>query len=225
MKKIAFFVEGQTEAVFTQKLLSSIAGTKGLQVEIEDASHHVSFSKITPPNSDTVNYVLIFDCQGDDSVKQKIKENQNSLKNSGYESIIGLRDLFPLGRNDLQPLMDHLPIGLSTDISTKIIISIMEIEAWFIQEYTHFTSLNENLTPEAISNAIGFNPMTDDASSIDHPSTTLNVIYGLAGLSYKKKLHQVRLTTDHIDYNEIYFETRAKRSDLDEYINEIENSL
>lgn len=225
MNKIAFFVEGQTEAIFTQKLIFAIAGTKDLQVEIENASRYISFAKVTPPKNDTETYILIFDCQGDGAVKQRIKENQDSLRESGYSFIIGLRDLYPLKIEELDTLKENIPVGLSTDIPINIIISIMEVEAWFIQEYKHFTSLDNKLTTAVIKSNTGFDPETDDASTIRCPADFLNTAYELVGKRYKKKLYQVNLTTDHIDFNEIYFVTRTKRPDLDEYINELEKAL
>ena len=97
----------------------------------------------------------------------------------------------------------------------------MEIEAWFIQEYKHFTSLNNILTPQFIEENTGFNPELGDASIIDRPAMFLNDVYQLAGLKYKKRLYQVHLTTDHIDYEEMYLVTRHKKQDINEFINAI----
>jgi predicted ATP-dependent endonuclease of OLD family len=105
MKKIAIFVEGQTEQFFINKLLIEIAGKKNILIELKKFSGKKTSPKrdiypktfATPTNPK--HSVLIYDCGGDDSVKSRIIEENQDLQNDGYLEIIGLRDLYPL--NDL----------------------------------------------------------------------------------------------------------------------------
>ncbi len=225
MNKIAFFVEGQTEAIFTKKLIMTIADREGLQVKMHEAHRYISFATIMPPSEDTKNYILIFDCGGDFAVKQKIKDNEDRLREENYKCIIGLRDLHPLDKNDLKLVQSELYAGLKINVPTKIIVAIMEIEAWFIQEYTHFLKIDGSLTPERIEDEMGFNPESQDTSNIDCPADFLNSVYNLIGRQYKKKEHEIHFVTDNLDYDEIYLNMRTRKPDLDDYLQEIDNAI
>ena len=225
MHKIAFFVEGQTEAIFTKKLIEEIAGQNNVYIETVNATRTFSFSKIVEPESGEEFFILIVNCSGDDAVKQKIKDNEKKLGESGYIKIIGLRDLYPEAKDNLQLVSDNLYVGLDEVIPIRIVVAVMEIEAWFIQETKHFTYLNPVLTPQKIREVTGFNPLIDDASDVNHPSSLLNSIYQVVGLSYTKKAFHVQMTTDYLDYEELYLNIRHKLNELDQYIGEIDNFI
>ncbi|MCU7944866.1 MAG: hypothetical protein KZQ87_19540 [Candidatus Thiodiazotropha sp. (ex Cardiolucina cf. quadrata)] len=225
MKKIAIFVEGQTEVVFTQNLLNEIIGNHNLQIESVSNNIHLNLSRISEPNNNIEHFVLLVDCGGDITVKQKIKDNEQILSKSGYSRIIGLRDLYPLTIDNLPRLEEGLRTGIGNYLPSNIIIAVMEIECWFIQVRNHFLNIDATLTPEYIETNTGFNPQSHDATLIQQPSLLLNAIYNLVGLEYKKKLYQSRTVCDFIDYEELYFETTQSNNKLKQFIDEIEFSL
>jgi hypothetical protein len=81
----------------------------------------------------------------------------------------------------------------------ELIMAIMEIEAWFLAESTHFFKIDEKLTSEFIESRLGFNPATEHMESRDQPSQDLHNVYSLVGLAYSKSRRQVERTVDALD--------------------------
>lgn len=107
MKKIVFYVEGQTEQYFINKLLIEIAGRKEIDIELHQfqgigkpTKSIYPKTKATPQNPK--HFALIFDCMGDGGVKLRILQDAVSLFHQGYSEIVGLIDLFP--RMDLSKI-------------------------------------------------------------------------------------------------------------------------
>jgi len=176
MKKIAFYVEGQTELLFINKLLIEIAGQKKIEIELLQFQGYGRPRRIIYPNTEATpqnpnHHALIFDCMGDGGVKPRILQDHASLFSQGYTEVIGLRDLYPL--SDLVRFENNLVNGtirngrritdpLSHD--TSIVVAIREIEDWFLAECNHYLCIDASLNMEAIT-SLGFNPCTDDLTS------------------------------------------------------------
>ena len=109
-KRLAIYVEGQTEQVFIERLISEIAG-----------AHNVRFSKTSYAESRIIKldqiagsaeeefFVLLYDCQGESNVKSKVLEDHGKLAKNGYQLIIGLRDLHPKPLADLSGVTETTP--------------------------------------------------------------------------------------------------------------------
>ncbi len=98
-------------------------------------------------------------------------------------------------------------------IKPTYIFSIMEIETWFIAEYTHFTKVDPALTCSFIENITGFDPSTDDPQMINHPAGDLDSIYRLVGKSYDKNPahrsdpnNKLQTACTILDYDFLYLE-------------------
>ncbi|MFV3331887.1 hypothetical protein ACNFIA_13220 [Pseudomonas sp. NY15437] len=97
MKKIAIFVEGQTELELTCRLILEIAGRRGVTLEIKD-QHRGSLRFIEMRGNIQAGqapeiYVLLVNCNTDNQVKSQIRDQHASLTANGYTKIIGLRDV------------------------------------------------------------------------------------------------------------------------------------
>lgn len=220
MKKLAIFVEGQTEQIFVEKLIGEIAGRHKVRIEKLKVSGGkrmiLSFALISfDPDNDQEYYVLIMDCGNDASVISLVKDQYQSLAANGYDGIIGLRDLRPtFGVLDIPRLLDRTGKGFYYKIPPKpltvrFVLAVMELEAWFLAEYTHFLKIDPSLTPANIKALMGFDPSIDDMESRVHPAEDLNSIYRSVGLSYKKSKTDVERTVQAIDYTRIYFDLHA----------------
>jgi len=234
LKKIAIFVEGQTEQIFVSKLIREIAGEKNISITEQKV-----FGGTTVPRQiihlcstvePTAKYqALIHDCANDEKVASEIRVNFPTLQSQGYSQIIGLRDLYPEPQSSL-PLMKR---GLSvteractnTNLSTNIVIAVREVEAWFLAECTHFTCIHPSLTIPNIVSSIGFNPCTDDMRLRNHPATDLHNIYQLVGLTYSKRKNQVEDIVNCLDYANLYMHVRSNIQELDEFITHIDDFL
>ncbi len=232
MNKLAVFVEGQTEQVFVERLLREIAGNK--EIEIKDCrptgrrKGKPTHLHIEASTADSRNkfFVLIVDCGGDERVKSLIRDNYDSLVKKGYQAIIGIRDVFPEQRANIPKLRAGLHYRMKTvPIQVEFILAVMEIEAWFIAEYTHFRRLSNRLTVERIQSEIGFDPSTDDIELRDHPSEDIRNIYQLAGFAYNKSKTNVQRTVGLLDYANIYVELGQKINDLNCLLEQIDAFL
>lgn len=232
MKKIAIFVEGQTEQIFVGKLLEEIAGRKNIYIETQlakiDKNGKRYFTVISASSNsiDQKYYVLIRDCGSESNVKTDIRDSLESLTRSGYEQIIGLRDVYPLTHADIP----RLEIGLRYEIPTRfipvsIILAIMEVEAWFLAEVEHFVKIDPRLTTNYIKTKLGFDPSVDNVEQRMHPAQDLDDIYHLAGFAYKKKKSSVQRTASALDYNALYLAVKDKVPSLHKFIEQIDSFM
>jgi len=208
MRKIAIFVEGQTEMLFVDRLVQELANQSGLAVEHAEASGGASrarrwrFLKQLTIQSHHEVYVLIVNCGGDSKVKSDILERYHGLREAGYSAVIGLRDVYgQFQYGDVPRLRGELSRGLpKTDPPVELFLAIMEIEAWFLAEHTHFSRVSSQLTADRIRTKLHFDPSQDDLEQRWHPARDLDRIYQIAGLRYTKQRSNLERTLELIDF-------------------------
>ena len=159
-----------------------------------------------------------------------VKAGQNpydGLVAQGFETIVGVRDVYPDTTYANIPLLrSGLRLHLKTSpVEVKFVLSVMEIETWFIAEHTHLQKLHSSLTPSLIKSRLGFDPSTDDIQLRPHPTEDLDNIYHLAGLKYAKNKNRVQRTVSLLDYERIYLELPAKLPDLKTLVDTITKFL
>lgn len=222
MKKLAIFVEGQTEQIFIKRLVTEIAGRHRVAIQecrATGGTHSTPrLARLygSPSGQNTEYFVLIFDCGADIRVKSQILENYDSLVSSGYSAIIGVRDVFP---DFTYSQIPELRAGLRYRLKTKPIevifaLGVMEIETWFIAEHTHFLRLNVQLTTSHINARLGFDPSRQDMQLRPNPAKDLDAIYRLADFTYNKHRSCTQRTVDLLDYAIIYMELIHRLPDL-----------
>jgi hypothetical protein len=237
LKRIAFFVEGYTERLFIEKILQSFFTKKDLSLKIStirgngDKTDKVNITDIRVDEQSDVckYYILIYDCGGDKAVKSFILNQRESLIKSGYSLIIGFLDLYPnFGRHELVNYKKGLHYRLPTkDLTIRFIISVMEIETWFLAEHTHFPRIDSGLNNASIHTHFPFNPETDDMELRDTPSIDLHNIYQLVGKNYlvadKKTGETILRTIEAIDFDRLIIDVAPNYNSLQELITELEN--
>lgn len=231
MRRIAFFVEGQTEQIFINRLVKEILGPQqiniiqkqfrgGTNIPKQEIVRNMSFSR--NPRYE----VFIFDCGSDNRVKSEILENIEALRKSGYEMIIGLRDLYPLPISDLDRLekgLKYLPKYLKNESQYfDVIVAVHEIEAWFLAETNHFRKIDKRLTGRFIKERVGFDPFATDPESREHPAKDLDNIYRQVGKSYTKRYNATVRVVNKLDFKSIRYNLRYDISPLDRLIQAIE---
>ena len=108
-------------------------------------------------------------------------------------------------------------------IPVQFILAIMEIEAWFLAEATHYPKIDPSITVEAIKARLGFDPENDDMQQRDAPADDLNNCYAIGGKTYKK--HKAKDTVDALDFALIYMEICNKLDYLKRLITSIDDFL
>jgi hypothetical protein len=242
-KRIAIFVEGQTERIFVTKLLQEIAGYKKISIEIWKAEGSRNNRKIAPLKSDIVKtssfFVLLHDCGSESHVISDIKKQYLNLSNKNYEKILGIRDLFPKSLSDKVVLeksikgdlkrylkvLKESPAKIINTLDINIILAIMEVEAWFLAEFNVFFEINNLLNTDFILQRCGIDLINIDVEQRPHPSRDLDNIYHLIGCDYTKNHEQVKDIVEHLDYEFIYLNLRYKVKQLGELIREIDDFL
>jgi hypothetical protein len=217
--------------IYVEKLIKEIAGQNRVLIEqrkIQGGSsvgRTVEIIKAAKPATGEQYFVLLVDCGGDESVKTRIMEEHENLTKSGYARIIGLRDVRPRFTHAEIPRLER---GLRTYIRTSrtpvtFILAIMEIEAWFLSETTHFQRIDPSITVTAIKETLGFDPEHDDMEQRHNPAEDLNNCYRIGGKRYAKR--QAQVTIEALDYAFIYLELQTKIRYLQQLIADIDAFL
>jgi hypothetical protein len=232
MEKMAIFVEGQTEQVFAEELVCQIAGRRRVHVDAVRAHGGNliprTFLEVHASRPDPAKeyYVVIYDSSNDSRVLSDIRESYESLVAQGFREIVGIRDVYPQAPADIPTIrsdfMTYAPTGRVTAL---LVLAIMEIEAWFIAEHTHFAKISAALTLTAVTTALGYDASTHDVQTIPHPAEELRRAYMVAGRGYNKSRRHVERTARVLDYLSFYTAIRARIPDLDVLISSIERFL
>ncbi|EGQ9938816.1 DUF4276 family protein [Vibrio vulnificus] len=236
MKKLAIFVEGQTEQIFVHNLVKQIAGTKNLTIRTDKIKGGTNVPKqihnleVFDAEEEVKFYVLIRDCAGDSRVLAEARDQYESLKASNYEKIIGLRDLYPDGLDKLEGINNSISKFMKTFVDEErlplnIVIAVKEIESWFLAEHNHFEKIDPKLTHEHIKEKLGIDVITTQAEQYDNPADTLHVIYKLVDLAYKKRKNQAVRTVESLCYETIYLELKDSIDSLRSLVSDVDDFL
>jgi hypothetical protein len=234
MRRLAIFVEGLTEELFAERFLTEVIGSRGLGIEKLRASGgkvaRRTFTRITSPSgsSPAQFYALIINCGTDNRVKSDIRENYDNLVAKGYRTIIGMRDAYPDTKSlaEVPKLRKWLPYKIKTKpCEVTFVLGVMEIEAWFIAEHTHFERISNKLTLGRIKRAMGFDPSKADLQRRPRPASDLDAIYRLAKIRYRKEEASIRRTVNSLDFTEVYLELGNRFEDLRLFIAKIDKLL
>jgi hypothetical protein len=215
MKKIAIFVEGQTEQIFVGKLIHQIYGYQGIQV-ISDKIHGKSlFIRLQEdPDADFVDYLfLVVNVDTDERVLSAMVDNAPRMADRGFCKIIGLRDLFPNARADKAAVINAIQNVISRQEQAdlmKLILAIMEVEAWFLADPGLFERVDGQLTAEHIKAELGVDLEEDPEVAYAHPARVIKDIYGLVDLLYRKKAADTYKIADSIDYDTLCLDAQEK---------------
>lgn len=229
MKKIAIFVEGQTELHFVHRLVTEIAGHGVVRVELW-THRGGAFSKIRSegaPEDIADVFVMLVNCGGDEGVKSSILERRELLAAKDFKTIMGLRDLFPITPDKRERLEAGLASGLEfPGLTIKIFLAVAEVEAWFLSESTHYERLDPALTLNRIRAETGFDPENPTIEAdVPHPTTTLKKIYAIVDKRYRKREAETHSLVSHLDFDEIYTTVRARSRSLDSFISCLEGAI
>src|SRR6266446_6181044 len=148
MNKMAIYAEGRTEVEFDSKLILELASPKAITIESRKlrGGSTVPFSsqRITVRQSisgqESTHFFMLYDCANDRIVKDRMVDDYPTLCNAGYTKILCHRDVAPTyARADIPKLEGLLRYGVrSKPIVVTFVLSVMEVEAWFLAEHLHF---------------------------------------------------------------------------------------
>jgi hypothetical protein len=230
MRKLAIFVEGLTEQILVRQMLQSVLDRNRIAIQtVKITGGHnmrMSFTVMKAAHVDTRTdyYVLVYDCGGETNVKGYLMAQRHSLVASGYQMILGLRDVYPnFKREDLRKLNRGLNRQLPQDgARTHIHLAVMETEAWFLGEWRHLLKVSRRLSPEFIQKHLGFNPRTENMENRDRPSDDMKAVYQLAGHDYTKKRDRLNAVVSKIDFHFFTRDLALRMPSLGRFVSELE---
>jgi len=233
MIKIAFFVEGQTERIFTEKLLSEYLTYPKYTIEVKKLLGEESINIITKRNvSPEIKYdFLIYDVGGGEKVISALLERAEKMINQfKYYRLLALRDLHPEKRGNkekIRNLVNNEFNEKSFRNHLRFILAIMEIESWFLADYNLFFLINNILSTDYIKNNLNIDLIKDDPELYESPAVKVGKILSLVGIKYKKREKQSYNICHNIDYTFLCFseEINNKISSFKYFIKCIDESL
>lgn len=225
MKRVAIFVEGQTEQVLVEDLLRKIATNATLHIEFGEQFRNALLITASPPGQGVTHNVLLVNCKNDEQVKTQILNNYSSMVSAKYDMIVGLRDVYPFPLIDAPKVEKDLGTGLPTGpVPIYMHLGIMEIEAWFLAETTHFERVHAGLTQPRLL-AAGWDLLSVPAQQWTHPAAELHAIYSLENLAYKKKKKHALRTVAALSWSELQTSVRARVVEFDSFLSSLELAL
>lgn len=207
-RKLAVFVEGQTELVFVREFLKQWYGYNVnvvgfdcynlLAKEFCDAEYKYG-------SEDSENYFMIVNVGNDNSVLSSIIERLKFLRNKGFKLVVGLRDMYSEQYikdarkhtivdevsqrhiNSVKDVLRDIEDGTFVDFH----FAIMEIEAWFMGIGGYMERLDGRLTRDFVRHNLDINLDDDPENTIFHPAAELSKIYALVGKQYDKHKSEI----------------------------------
>lgn len=217
--KAAIFVEGHTEAAFVKALISEVAGSRNLLITEEYFSSGTFVLSLNPQSAGQRSEVLIANCCSDGKVATAIRDRYAGLVAAGYGAVIGLRDIYPEPSTQLMAIK-QLVSGIMPKgpVPSEMCFAVPEVEAWFIEEETHFSRVHASLDQASILAGTGYDILSGRAETIPHPAAMLHNMYSVANLAYRKKQNHIARTVSALDMANLYIGSRQRSKSLDEFI-------
>ena len=199
MRKVCVFVEGQTELIFVREFLLKWSEYQDISI----ACYKLIGNNTSPDEYDfsaqdaSVYYQLV-NVGNDNKVLSWLLNRVDSLKNEGYEMIIGLRDMYceyyrknsktidlELNQRIIDNVQEQIANKLADDESlVSFHFAIMEIESWILAMHQSLLKKFVNLKIEDIQTIYDIQACVD--CCIYHPAEMLNKVFQLAGCKYEK---------------------------------------
>jgi len=211
MRKIAFFVEGQTERIFLEYFIGEYLSPTNRKLDTYEirGDNLITITKgINYP--DPYYYFFIYDVGNDEKVNSVILEQAKSMfEDKNYYAIIGLRDLHPNPKISYSSIKDSFSELFDSEPyadNIHLVLSVMQIEAWLLGDFNVFSLIDHRLSPEYINRNLSINLENDNIEDYNNPAATLNRIFNLIDKSYSKHSSEVHSICSRIDFCYICFD-------------------
>lgn len=200
MKKVAFFLEGQTELIFVREVLLKLFNYSNISLDCIDLIGGTDQPRSYSWKGDPAKYYFYLINVGNDNsvISSCIKRNKKML-DAGYEKFICLRDMYCKQYKDRNTKVDWSLISAFIAKANETIVNnahtpdrislyfaIMEVEAWFLGFQNLFERYDEKLTADYILENLKINLKEDPENLYFHPSEQLYDVLDHIGKPYKK---------------------------------------
>lgn len=226
MRKVAVFVEGQSEQIFVRSLLERTLDPGVLSFGcLRLYADRLSPVPYSYPNPSAAVYFLIVDVGNDERVLSAVKEREQNLFRRGYERILALRDMYceayrrrSGGRID-DEVTQAFARGAESTIADMahpceiaVHFAVMELEAWFLAMFRLLQQAHSGLTDELLEQELGFRLSEIDPQTYFYrPSADLDRILRLVGERYRKSRGDVEKICSHLMADDVATATAGER--------------
>lgn len=233
-RKLAVFVEGQTEQIFIERLITEIASAREVTFVRLQATggrpptprQFIALSGHNQQHPATRYYVQIVDSHTDNRVVSDIRDTQASLARAGFDAVLGIRDVYPVPRASIPTMRAATAAALSgAALPVDLVLAVMEVEAWFLGEHNHFARIGAGIPIADIMSYLGFDPSTQNMEGRAHPAEDLHEAYKLVGCAYHKTAAHIQRTVGALDYAHLYLDLPARMPSLRELIDALDRFL
>ncbi len=185
MKKIAIFIEGESDMIFSSYLIKLIYGLNGTKIKYvnwtSDDNYQENFKQEEGYGNTQIKFTL-FNFGNDKRVVNKLKENADSMLKAGYKAVIGLRDLRSQEYDELangkidsaisKTMISNTRAVLKKLNGTELFFAVMELEAWYLAFTNCLIKAGYNL--QTISTKIKVNlEQIDPEKEFYNPKSTI----------------------------------------------------
>lgn len=232
MKKTVIVVEGQTEQIFTHKLIEKLVLTLHYHIQLQKlhGGVEIEIGLRGTPTEHATHHIRIINVEGDDQVNTYIEDRLDAFIKKDFKIIYGLRDRFTRDKKkpklNVEAINDRCKqLEVKHAITLEIIVAIEEIEAWFMSVPEFFTSYSNSLTLAKINEILGYDLSTINVESLSHPSQTIHEILTTVNQTYKKRLDEVHKIASVLNYDSLYLEKTNSIQPLKKFVGAVENCL
>jgi len=218
MRQVAIFTEGQTELIFIRYLVGIEFGWEKISIRCISLNRNKStLGGLNHENPHADVLFQIIDVGNDEFVLSAIKEREKHLLESGFNKILGLRDMYSknyLKRADkkivpavINQLIENTERTIQTMSSPDKIFfhfAIMEVEAWFLAMWAVFGRIDVILTVQYIEQKLNFRlDQIDPQTRFVNPAREVERILGLIGRKYDKTRGDVEIICKKIKQSDV----------------------
>ena len=221
MRRIAVFVEGQTELIFVREFLLKWFGYQ-IDIECRNLLTDERFNRAEYdfPNPAATTHVQVINVGMDGNVLPRMLSREQYLYDLGYQLIIGLRDMYSyeyrkkvrsqtVDLNTIQRFQQETANsirqrGKHPDL-IRFCFAIMEIESWWIGMPSLWNELDNEVKTQ-------YYDAFERPEMVYHPASTVSDLFQTLGKMYRKHKGEVEAIagrTNRGDYIELYESQRC----------------
>ncbi len=200
INKYAICVEGQGEMIFIRRLLEVLFGFADISYEcMELRAEQLNNVPYEYKPQTAKAYYLIINIGNDEKVLSFIKDREDGLIKKGYNSIVGLRDMYSKAYRNRSRTIDasinqqfinahnETISEFANAANIDVYYAIMELEAWVLGMHDMLAKIDPQLTTDFINQHLNIDlSRLNPENSFFHPSTELSAVLALVGMEYKK---------------------------------------
>jgi hypothetical protein len=238
MRKIAIFVEGQSELIFIRELLLKFYDWQNVWIECYTLFNNVNLNptEYSIKNEDASIYYQILNIGNDRKVLSSILKRESYLfsENQSFDKVIGLRDMYSkeyreevktssvdetINQKFIDGRSQTIKTGTKNPDKIRFHFAIMELETWILGIDSLFSSMKDKIAKE-----LGFD-LNDIELETDifHPAKVLDRVMQIVDNSgYDKKSKGINMLMSRISKEDFI---RLLDSERCKSFNEFYNSL